>query len=333
MSAQNFNFIVGIGRSGTTLLMSMLNAHPSIQATPEVNFFNFFYSSWKDKTEFSKDDINLVTSYLNSYKANNFSGFDFDFDSFCKDSSVNFGQLYKHFYKSFLYGGVKKECSFYFDKNPINSLYLKQIIKTFPNAKFIFLTRDPRATYLSLKQKKNTKSINIYFNSYRWLLYNKEVFHYSKLYPNNFFVVKYEDLIVNTETELKRMATFFGFTYDEKMLLFHEDVKKFSFERINNVEKKDRYLVKYSDLSKPIYSDRLNAWETELNSEEINIIDSITSELALKLGYLKFNNSRYIADTISRLKGKFMAIKFIYYNKIVSLFPLKFKLARIKSKK
>lgn len=42
MSNPSLNFIVGIGRSGTTLLMSMLNAHPKLQATPEVNFFVFF---------------------------------------------------------------------------------------------------------------------------------------------------------------------------------------------------------------------------------------------------------------------------------------------------
>lgn len=42
MSELKLNFIVGIGRSGTTLLMSMLNSHSKIQSTPEVNFFNFF---------------------------------------------------------------------------------------------------------------------------------------------------------------------------------------------------------------------------------------------------------------------------------------------------
>ncbi len=332
MSAQNFNFIVGIGRSGTTLLMSMLNAHPSIQATPEVNFFNFFYSSWKDKTEFSKDDINLVTSYLNSYRANNFSGFDFDFDSFSQGSSSSFSELYKKFYESFLYGGNKKTCDFYFDKNPINSLYLKQIIEVFPEAKFVFLTRDPRATYLSLKQKKNTKSINIYFNAYRWLLYNQEVFEYSKLYPEKFFIIKYENLITDTERELKRMAQFFNFSYDEKMLNYHEDVKKFSLDRLDNSDKKDRYLVKYSDLSKPIYTDRLNAWQKDLSTEEISMIDSVTSELAEKLDYNKNDSVLYKAQNLKRLKGKLMALKFIYYNKLVSLFPLRFKLSRIKSK-
>lgn len=332
MSNPNFNFIVGIGRSGTTLLMSMLNAHPDIQATPEVNFFNFFYHSFKNKREFTENDISIVTDYIKSYKANNSSGFDFDFDSFSKTHNSSFKNLYESFYANFLYGGVKKDCTYFFDKNPINSFYLKEILKTFPNAKFVFLTRDPRATYLSIKQKKNTKSSNVYFNSYRWYYYNLQVFSFINLHPDKIFILKYEDLVLNTENELKRMANFFGFNYNDKMLYFHEDVKKFSLNNITESEKKQRHIVKYSDLSKPIYSDRLDVWQKDLSAEEISEIDSVTSELAVKLGYNKFDTVLYKAKFLKRLKGKLMANKFIYYNKFVSLFPLKFKLLRIKSK-
>lgn len=332
MSNPNFNFIVGIGRSGTTLLMSMLNAHPDIQATPEVNFFNFFYHSFKNKREFSDKDISIVTDYIKSYKANNSSGFDFDFVSFNQTHNSSFRNLYESFYSNFLYGGVKKNCSYFFDKNPINSFYLKEILETFPNAKFVFLTRDPRATYLSLKQKKNTKSSNVYFNSYRWYYYNIEVYRFIKLYPEKTFVLKYEDLVLNTEDELKRMAIFFGFKYNEKMLLFHEDVRRHSLEKITESGKKQRHIVKYSDLSKPIYSDRLNVWQNDLSSDEISAIDSVTSELAEKLGYQKFGSTSHVPELAKQLKGKVMAIKFIYYNKLVTLFPLRFKLKRINSR-
>lgn len=333
MSKSNFNFIVGIGRSGTTLLMSMLNAHPNIQATPEVNFFNFFHHSFKNKKKFSENDISIIVDYIKSYKDINFSGFDFDIQSFQQSNSTNFKDLYENFYSNFFYGDVRKNCSYFFDKNPINSFYIKEILETFPDAKFIFLTRDPRATYLSLKQKKNTKkSANVYFNTYRWYFYNSEVYNFAKLFPEKFFVIKYEDLVLHTENELKKMAAFFGFEYNEKMLLFHEDVKKFSLDKLIDPDKQQRHLIKYSDLSKPIYPDRLSSWQKDLSAEEISIIDSITSELAEKLGYKKQDSLKYKMPFLKRLKGKLMAIMFINYNKIVSLFPLRFKLSRLNTK-
>lgn len=101
MSASNFNFIVGIGRSGTTLLMSMLNAHPSIQAAPEINFFNFFYSQWKNKQTFSEEDYKLIERFLNSFSSVNFSGFNINFEQFKKIESKSFKELYENFYASF----------------------------------------------------------------------------------------------------------------------------------------------------------------------------------------------------------------------------------------
>lgn len=326
-----FHFIVGIGRSGTTLLMSMLNAHPAIQATPEINFFNFFSAQWESRTHVSEADKKRVMQFVLSYRNHNFSGFGFDLEHFEETESRSFNALYKNFYSSFTYGGEKKKSRFFFDKNPINSLYLERIIRLFPDSKFVFLLRDPRAGYLSRKQKINFRSTNIYFNAYRWLLYNQEVLKFVKQYPEKFFILRYEDLVSDTENEMRRMAAFFGFDYDERMMRFHENVTKNSFEKAAS-EKQERALTKYSDLSKPVNTNRMNAWEGELNAEEIHIIDSITSQLASVFGYEKYAGAAGTFSQMQALKGRIKARTGILKDKLQSNLPLSVKLSRIRKK-
>lgn len=326
-----FHFIVGIGRSGTTLLMSMLNAHPAIQATPEINFFNFFSAQWESKKHFSEADKKLVMQFVLRYKNHNFSGFGFDLGHFEEMESQSFSMLYKNFYSSFTYGGERKESRFFFDKNPINSLYLERIIRLFPESKFVFLLRDPRAGYLSRKQKVNFRSTNIYFNAYRWLLYNQEVLKFATLYPEKFFMLRYEDLVSDTESEMRRMAAFFGFAYDERMMRFHENVTKNSFEKAAS-EKQERAFTKYSDLSKPVNTSRMNAWEAELHAEEIHIIDTITSRLSSAFGYEKHAGAEGTFSNMKALKGRIKARAGILKDKIQSTLPLKLKLSRRRKK-
>lgn len=326
-----FHFIVGIGRSGTTLLMSMLNAHPAIQATPEINFFNFFSAQWESKKHFSEADKKLVMQFVLRYKNHNFSGFGFDLGHFEDMESNSFNALYRNFYSSFTYGGERKESHVFFDKNPINSLYLERVIRLFPGSKFVFLLRDPRAGYLSRKQKVNFRSTNIYFNAYRWLLYNQEVLKYKTQYPEKFFILRYEDLVSDPEHEMRRMATFFDFDYDERMLRFHENVTKNSFQKAAS-ENQERALTKYSDLSKPVNTSRMNAWETELNAEEIHIIDAITSPLASAFGYQRYAAAAGAVNGWKAFKGRLKARTGIMKDKIQSNLPLRIKLSRNRKK-
>ena len=57
---KDIHFIIGIGRSGTTLLSQLLNNHKEIQALPEANFLVFFLNQFQNKKQFTINDINLL---------------------------------------------------------------------------------------------------------------------------------------------------------------------------------------------------------------------------------------------------------------------------------
>lgn len=336
MKPIKYNFIVGIGRSGTTLLMSMLNAHPLLQGTPEVNFFNFFYNSWKNKNSFHEKDFNDLDVYIEGLRARNqSSGFSWDGPAFRKKieslKEINFKKIYDAFYASFVYNNTSKDITHNFDKNPINTLFLADLIKTFPDAKFIFLVRDPRANFLSRKEKFKKRRADIYLDTQRWKLYNEKAWSVIKNQPSRFFILKYEDLVTNPEIKLKELSDFFGFAFDEKILNFHEEVKQVSLKNVEEGanENDPKLLLKYEKLSKPINTDRLNAWREKLTEDETNICAKICAGTAKHFGYnidrkpVSINFFKYYKG-LAKAKADYIKNLLLYYA------PLSIKISRVK---
>jgi len=331
MSESGFNFIVGIGRSGTTLLMSMLNAHPTIQATPEVNFFVFFHSSWKNKTKFTESDFKKVDAYVQMFKRRKHaSGFDWKMDVFRKEiqsaATINFAIIYQCFYKAFVYAGKPKLITHSFDKNPINTLFLDDIITHFPNSKFVFLIRDPRANYLSRKEKVNFRKPNIYADSYRWAFYNKNSIELIEKHKDRFYVLRYEDLVSDAKMELNKISEFFGFPNDESMLNFHLNVKENSLNQVMNgtISVQEKAKTKFEKLSRPINTDRLEVWKQKLSKEEIELNSAICS-VANYFGY-SITDSKPKHDLLKYYRGIYLAKREILLNKIMYRIPISIKL-------
>ncbi len=335
MSSIAFNFIVGKANSGTTLLMSMLNAHPSLQATPEVDFFVFFYHSWKNKTNFSENDHSSIKSYLKKFenrrKSNAFSWDEAVFRNLIEKSEViSFEIIYQCFYRAFVYAHGKKEYTHCFDKNPYNTMVLEDIIKAFPSAKFVYVIRDPRANYLSRKEKLKNKKANIYFDTQLWKIFNTTALNVIKNNEHKFCVLKYEDLAANPAGQLKRVSEFFDFPYNERMLSFYSDIKENNIKKIeeNTSLIREQAKEKYLKLSRPVNTDRVDAWRERLTKDEVDIISNICSVDAQFEYDIKF--SKTTLNFIKYYKGLLLANKNILKNKLIYYLPLSVKLKLIK---
>lgn len=334
MNSKNFYFIVGKANSGTTLLMSLLNAHPSIQATPEVDFFVFFYQSWKNKTSFSNSDYGKIKLYLKKFnKRKKSNAFSWDEDVFRtligKADYISFKVIYECFYKAFKYADGEKECSHYFDKNPYNTMLLNDIVTVFPDAKFVYVVRDPRANYLSRKEKLKAKKSNIYFDTQLWKIFNNSALSVLRKYQDRFFVLRYEDLVSHPVVYLKKSADFFGFQYDDRMLSFFSDVKENNIKKIeDNIDGiRAQAKEKYLKLSRPINTDRVEAWREKLSEDEISIIGNICS--GDYFGY-EIKNKKSKINVVKYYKGLLLAKALVLKNKIVYHLPLSVKLKLIK---
>ena len=102
-AAFQHHHIIGIGRSGTTLLQSLLNAHPDIWAGPEDYFIPFFYHAWKNKTEFTPQDLQRLDAFHKAFGSlQPYVGFTYDSDALLLSKPKNFNEVIRSSYNAFI---------------------------------------------------------------------------------------------------------------------------------------------------------------------------------------------------------------------------------------
>jgi tetratricopeptide (TPR) repeat protein len=191
-------FILGMPRSGTSLVEQIISSHKEVFGAGEINtlitpILEKMLSNEKDKNIFSdKDLLSMRKKYLNS-----------------------FAQL-------------STSANVITDKTPANFQYIGIILSMFPDAKIIHLKRDPRAICWSIYQS------NWYENGYRFSynmddlvtfygLYSKLMDFWHKKFPEKIYDVCYEDLTTNQEEETKKLLEYCELDWDENCLNFHKN--------------------------------------------------------------------------------------------------------------
>ena len=182
-------FIVGIPRSGTTLVEQIISSHSEVTGAGELNFVAQFGAA-------------IATDFI---EANNESLLDF------RNKYLN--RLQK----------VSKGNLIVTDKMPQNFRYIGLLAATFPEAKIIHVKRDPAAVcWSNYKKYFESKSIGYCYEI-------DDVISYHKLYENlmNFWTktlsyriyeLDYELLTVNQENETRGLIEYLGLNWDEKCL-------------------------------------------------------------------------------------------------------------------
>ena len=191
-------FILGMPRSGTSLVEQIISSHKEVFGAGEINtlitpILEKMLSNEKDKNIFSdKDLLSMRKKYLNSLAQ------------------------------------LSTSANVITDKTPANFQYIGIILSMFPDAKIIHLKRDPRAICWSIYQS------NWYENGYRFSynmddlvtfygLYSKLMDFWHKKFPEKIYDVCYEDLTTNQEEETKKLLEYCELDWDENCLNFHKN--------------------------------------------------------------------------------------------------------------
>ena len=193
-------FIVGMPRSGTSLVEQILSSHKEVFGGGELPFLeieiNKILSKFQKNNDLKKDDIkDLIMNSKNEYfeKISNY------------DSS----------YKVFT------------DKAPLNFRFIGFIRYLFPNAKIINCNRDPLDIIWS-----NFK--NYFSNSLPFTNDLEDIGNYYKLYedlmifwrgkiPNFIYDIEYSGLVENPKLEIKKLLSFCELSWDENCLNHHKN--------------------------------------------------------------------------------------------------------------
>jgi hypothetical protein len=317
-------FIVGMGRSGTTMLTNMLNLNPKVIACPENEFVMFAYSDFKDK-DFTDEKVVNEFIDLFEYKFSKIISFwkpgkelrksilnlkDKSFTNVCKQVYLNY---------PFVINNIEN-ISCIVDKNPIYSLYLDELNRLFPGSKYIVLTRDYRDNALSRK-KYSDKAASIYTLGASWNYYYNSIFKSVKKNNLNYYVLRYEDLVNMPTESLLKLCNFMGLEFDDKMLHFQglaKDIKKYIQENLPGNEY-NKLKTMHHNLENTITENRVDAYKKELSEKEITILDSICYKVGKNFNYFPIHRLNHSPVFKCRLMISELKITIYYQIHAISL--------------
>ena len=182
-------FIVGLPRSGTTLVEQIISSHSQVTGAGELSFVFKFGQSMA--TGFSKSSSDNLAKFRHEYLT----------------------ELMK----------VSKDNKIVTDKMPHNFLYIGLIASAFPEAKIVHVKRDPAAVcWANYKQYFTSKNLGYCYAlddiiSYHGLYENLMDFWKSSL-GKKIYNLDYELLTVNQENETRNLIDFLDLDWDEKCL-------------------------------------------------------------------------------------------------------------------
>lgn len=278
------HFILFNERSGSTLLRTMLNIHPTTLSTTEAPFIAFLMNKYagihllnpKQQKQFYADllvEDKIKNEWIFTDALKTF------FDQ--SNSKISFTNLLKIIYLSKA-TAFDKNIQTIVDKNPINSLFVEKIASIFPTAKFIHLVRDPRATVLSNVKKFPNKSI--LYQSLKWKRYNQEIERIKQKFPEKFHTLFYENLVIEPEKELRKVCNMLSIDFHAEMLEVEPRFKDVIFEYLTETQieefKRDK-----ADLMLPTHTQSIHKWEKELSPKEVQLIETVCAPLINLYGY------------------------------------------------
>jgi hypothetical protein len=181
--------VIGAGRSGTSLLASLLHAHPNLECGMEQDSVHAF--SGKLLSWWQRDSAkNRVDSFVNSCILH------------AKASSVKWGNKITTEQLSFLDS---------LTQTSPEELLFSQL----PGTKMIYVLRDGRSCIPS-KMSRMGKSLEAATQSWKRSLHTLEYLQNHE--SDRFILVRMEDLVLRTEEELQRVCTFLDENYHPDML-------------------------------------------------------------------------------------------------------------------
>ncbi|MDX6644595.1 MAG: hypothetical protein QOK40_322 [Miltoncostaeaceae bacterium] len=278
-------FIVGVGRSGTTLLRLMLDAHPDLAIPAETGWVPAA-AALPAGPDQAAHLVALVTGHATFPD--------------CGLDPAEYADAVGRLHPFDLAGGVRAFYRLYSaghgkgrggDKSPGHSLRPDAISALLPEARIVHIIRDGRDVALSVRPLWFAAGTEIVDLARHWRLTvegcrdaGRRCRHYTE--------VRYERLVVDPESELRRVAEVLELSFDPAMLRSHEGARR----RLGEVTtwlrpdgsvliSKEERLHNHRLTSTPPDATRIGRWRSEMSAEERAAFAGEAGALLAELGY------------------------------------------------
>lgn len=271
-------FIMGTQRSGTTLLTRILSAHPDVFIQNELPLSQVF-----------TPDASKQTIIDNASKI------------FQRRHGFSVTDLIEK-QKKHLWG----------IKDPQLTEHIPQLTQFLPDSKFIIIVRDGRGVANSYIENKWGLGTNPYSGAIRWLEEVQQQKAFMDTSPNNFLLLRFEDLIEDMETQIKTVCEHLDVEFKQQMLDYHTKNAAYVANKanINTYKKPDSGIVE--------------KWQKKLTAKDINVIEHLAGEELTANGY------QLIGEKISI--SPLQKFYFTSHQAIMGELQLQYQLKRVKLK-
>jgi tetratricopeptide (TPR) repeat protein len=221
-------FILGMPRSGTTLIEQIIASHPDVYGAGELDY--------------------LIQIVQQVSQTDGGKGFPADLANLNPALLTQYGQEYIA-----SIGALAPKAKHITDKMPANYLLMGLIPLMLPNAKIIHVKRDPIDTCLScftrLFNRHQSATYELEELGLHYQNYLRLMQHWRKVMPADQFIeVQYEDVVNDIEVQAKRLIQYCQLKWDKRCLDFYKNERAIRTASVTQVRQ-------------PVYSSSVKRWK------------------------------------------------------------------------
>jgi Sulfotransferase family len=284
-------FIVGVARSGTTLLRLMLDAHPEMAIPPETHFIPKVIKAC-DRAD---DPHEAVFELLTAHRRWPDYGLDANQlrERLDRIAPLSAGDALRAFYGLYAEKQGKPRWG---DKSPSYVRRMRRVASALPEAHFVHLVRDGRDVALS--QVEVDFGPDQIADAARDWVEGIEKAHRQARRLRHYTEVRYEDLVTDPERPLRSVCEFVRLRWDPAMLAYHAGAEERMAEVTRDFERGEGPAIpatvrasRHTRVAEPPQRERAGRWRTDMSPSDRATFEGIAGEQLAKLGY-KVSGSR-----------------------------------------
>ncbi|MEH6611214.1 MAG: sulfotransferase [Halioglobus sp.] len=199
-------FIVGMPRTGTTLVERILSSHSLVESAGELANFSLLV----------KRQLQTASNWV------------LDAETIEASPRLDFTKLGNDYIESTRH--LTGDSAHFIDKMPLNFMYAPLIARALPKAKIICLRRNPMDTCLSNYRQLFSTSFSYYNYAYSlkntaefYVQFHQLMDHYAATLGESFFQIHYESVVAEPETQTRQLLAHCGLPWEPQCLEFHSN--------------------------------------------------------------------------------------------------------------
>jgi hypothetical protein len=281
-------FICGYQKSGTSLVAALLDGHPRVCVFPEeTSILRWMagreFASREDALRFllERTHVERLGHLLDEGGPEGNRDFrDFDHPRFRRELEGRFlaGEgsvkaLLDAVMAAFADASGQAERDYWVEKTPRNEYYLDTIDRWYPQARALFMIRDPRDVYVSYARNREQGGSTLTLGNFvaTWGL---SVWNWKRQAPSDRrLLLRYEDLLHGPEAELRRICGWLGIEFSDELT------------RPNKLGKPWYGNSMFSDRFEAISTRPIGRWRDNLDRQDLEVIESLLGREMEAFGY------------------------------------------------